>query len=145
MVRQDASYVGDATQVAGWWLRRRRRWQLRLHAKEIWAAGCLGAFYCRRCWERRGVRLKLNLRELRVVTNATELMNDPELHEVHYAYVRDIADRVGLPPDAVEPVFREMLQTLAADATVETYVVLLAAKKTLSKLRSATGSGSYLP
>jgi len=69
-------------------------------------------------------------------------VGDPELHEAHYAYVRDIADRVGLPPDVVAPVFRETLQALTAEATVETYVVLLAAKKTLSKLKSAAGSGS---
>lgn len=74
--------------------------------------------------------------------NATEQVDNPELHEAHYAYVRDIADRVGLPPDVVAPVFRETLQTLTAEATVETYVVLLAAKKTLSKLKSAVGSGS---
>lgn len=75
------------------------------------------------------------------MANVTKQMNDPELHEEHYAYVLDIADRLGLPPDMVKPVFRETLQTLAAGATVETYVVLLAAKKTLSKLRKATGAG----
>lgn len=56
--------------------------------------------------------------------------------------MRDIADRVGLPPEVVAPVFRETLQTLTAEATVETYVVLFAAKKTLSKLRSAAGTSS---
>jgi len=69
-------------------------------------------------------------------------VTDPDLREEHYAYVLDIADRLGLPPDVVKPVFRETLQTLAAGATVETYVVLLAAKKTLSKLRSSTGASS---
>lgn len=69
-------------------------------------------------------------------------MTDPDLREEHYAYVLDIADRLGLSPDVVKPVFRETLQTLAAGATVEMYVVLLAAKKTLSKLRSSTGASS---
>lgn len=67
-------------------------------------------------------------------------MTDPELREEHYAYVLDISDRVGLPPDVVAPVFREMLRTLSAGATVETYVVLLAAKKTLSRLRMMAGT-----
>lgn len=79
------------------------------------------------------------------MANGTEQVGEPELHEAHYAYVRNIADRVGLPPDVVAPVFREMLQTLTAEATVETYVVLLAAKKTLSKLKSVAGSGSPFP
>lgn len=62
-------------------------------------------------------------------------MSAPELEDEHFAYVQDIADRLGLPPHVVAPVFRETLQTLAAGATVETFVVLLAAKKTLTKLR----------
>ncbi|MGA3959692.1 DUF3562 domain-containing protein [Ralstonia nicotianae] len=62
-------------------------------------------------------------------------MSAPELEDAHYAYVLDIADRLGLPPHVVEPVFRETLGTLAAGATIETFVVLLAAKKTLTKLR----------
>ncbi|WP_426399490.1 hypothetical protein ACN9M1_24665 [Ralstonia sp. R-29] len=62
-------------------------------------------------------------------------MTEPELRDEHYAYVCDIADRLGLPPDIVTPVFRETLQTLSAGATVETFVVLLAAKKTLVKLK----------
>lgn len=70
-------------------------------------------------------------------------MNDPEFRDKHYAYVLDIADRLGLPPRVVEPVFRDTLQTLAAGATVETYVVLLAAKKTLSKLRNVTGANRH--
>lgn len=76
------------------------------------------------------------------MANATEQVGKPELHEAHYACVRDIADRVGLPPEVVAPVFRETLQSLTAEATVETYVVLFAAKKTLSKLKSAAGSSS---
>lgn len=59
----------------------------------------------------------------------------PEPEDEHYAYVQDIADRLGLPPHVVAPVFHETLHTLAAGATVETFVVLLAAKKTLTKLR----------
>ncbi|MBX9432362.1 DUF3562 domain-containing protein [Ralstonia pseudosolanacearum] len=62
-------------------------------------------------------------------------MSAPKPEDEHYAYVRDIADRLGLPPYVVEPVFRETLRTLAAGATIETFVVLLAAKKTLTKLR----------
>ena len=62
-------------------------------------------------------------------------MTEPELRDEHYAYVLDIADRLGLPPTTVAPVFRETLRTLSAGATVETFVVLLAAKKTLVKLK----------
>ena len=62
-------------------------------------------------------------------------MSEPELRDEHYAYVLDIADRLGLPPTTVAPVFRETLRTLSAGATVETFVVLLAAKKTLVKLK----------
>ena len=71
-------------------------------------------------------------------------MTDPELREEHYAYVLDISDRLGLPADVVAPVFRETLRALSTGATVETYVVLLAAKKTLSKLRSAAGVSGTL-
>ncbi|KMW47001.1 DUF3562 domain-containing protein [Ralstonia insidiosa] len=74
------------------------------------------------------------------MADASAQVTDPELHEAHYAYVLDISDRVGLPPDVVAPVFRETLRTLSAGATVETYVVLLAAKKTLSRLRTAAGA-----
>lgn len=66
-------------------------------------------------------------------------MNDPELREEHYSYVLDIADRLGLPPHEVTPVFREPLRTLATCATIETFVVLLTAKKTLAKLKKAHG------
>lgn len=66
-------------------------------------------------------------------------MTDPELREEHYAYVLDIADRLGIPAHVVAPVFRETLRTLSADATVETFVVLLAAKKTLVKLKGSAG------
>ncbi|ANH73461.1 hypothetical protein ACS15_0397 [Ralstonia insidiosa] len=52
----------------------------------------------------------------------------------------DIADRLGLPPHVVEPVFRDTLRTLTTGATIETFVVLLAAKKTLVKLRSMAGA-----
>lgn len=76
------------------------------------------------------------------MADASAQVTDPELREEHYAYVLDISDRLGLPPDVVAPVFRETLRTLVAGATVETYVVLLAAKKTLSKLRSAAGANS---
>ncbi|NKA35906.1 DUF3562 domain-containing protein [Ralstonia pseudosolanacearum] len=62
-------------------------------------------------------------------------MSAPKPEDEHYAYVQDIADRLGLPPHVVEPVFRETLHTLAAGATIETFVVLLAAKKTLMKLK----------
>ncbi|WKZ87324.1 hypothetical protein N5B55_21455 [Ralstonia pickettii] len=66
-------------------------------------------------------------------------MTNPELREEHYAYVCDIADRLGLPPTTVEPVFRETLRTLSAGATIETFVVLLAAKRTLVKLKKMSG------
>ncbi len=66
-------------------------------------------------------------------------MSDSERHHEHYAYVLDIADRLGLPPQTAEPVFSETLRTLSTGATVETFVVLLAAKKTLAKLKSVTG------
>ncbi|WP_405124625.1 DUF3562 domain-containing protein [Ralstonia pseudosolanacearum] len=62
-----------------------------------------------------------------------------ELPEVYQAYVRDIADRTGLPSHVVAPVFHETLRALSADATVETFVVLLAAKKTLTKLKKIPG------
>nr|WP_311527171.1 hypothetical protein [uncultured Ralstonia sp.] len=62
-------------------------------------------------------------------------MTEPEPRDEHHAYVLDIADRLGLPPSTVAPVFRETLRTLSAGATVETFVVLLAAKKTLVKLK----------
>ena len=74
------------------------------------------------------------------MADAYTRVSDSELREEHYAYVLDIADRLGLPPDVVAPVLRETLRALAAGATVETYVVLLAAKKTLSKLRSTAGA-----
>ncbi|MCF1442046.1 hypothetical protein ACI2VK_10275 [Ralstonia nicotianae] len=54
-------------------------------------------------------------------------MSVPKPEDEHYAYVQDIADRLGLPPHVVEPVFRETLHTLAAGAVIETFVVLLAA------------------
>lgn len=66
-------------------------------------------------------------------------MTDPEFREEHYAYVLDIADRLGLPPNVVAPVFHDTLRTLSADAAIETFVVLLAAKKTLVKLKSMAG------
>lgn len=63
-------------------------------------------------------------------------MSTPELRDgEHFAYVQDLADRLGLPPHVVAPVFHETLRTLAAGATVETFVVLLAAKKTMAKLK----------
>ncbi|MFV8531520.1 hypothetical protein [Ralstonia pseudosolanacearum] len=49
--------------------------------------------------------------------------------------MQDIADTLFLPPHVVEPVFRETLHTLAAGATIETFVVLLAANKMLTKLK----------
>ncbi|MCK4125259.1 DUF3562 domain-containing protein [Ralstonia pseudosolanacearum] len=62
-------------------------------------------------------------------------MGDEELSAMHQAYVRDISDRTGVPPDIVAPVFHDMLRTLSSGATVETFVALLAAKKTLAKLK----------
>ncbi|RIJ85293.1 hypothetical protein RSP822_17090 [Ralstonia solanacearum] len=74
------------------------------------------------------------------MAGATIPVTDPELRDQHYAYVCDIAERLGLSPTEVAPVFYETLQTLAAGATVEIYVVLLAAKKTMAKLRSPVGT-----
>lgn len=62
-----------------------------------------------------------------------------EVSEVYQAYVRDISDRTGLPPQVVAPVFHDILRTLSSDATVETFVILLAAKKTLTKLKTMPG------
>lgn len=62
------------------------------------------------------------------------MMNDPELREEHYAYVLDIADRLGLPPHEVTPVFRETLRTLATGATIETFVVLLRSRAWCGKI-----------
>jgi hypothetical protein len=67
-------------------------------------------------------------------------MSAPELcDDEHFAYVQDLADRVGLPLAVIAPVFHETLRTLAAGATVETFVVLLAAKKTMAKLKKMSG------
>lgn len=66
-------------------------------------------------------------------------MSDEELPERYQAYIRDISDRTGLPLHIVAPVFHDSLRTLSFDATVETFVVLLAAKKTLTKLRAMSG------
>lgn len=62
-------------------------------------------------------------------------MDDKELLLAYQAYVQDISDRLGLPPHVVAPIFLDTLRTLSCDAKVETFVVLLAAKKTLVKLK----------
>lgn len=73
------------------------------------------------------------------MADACALVNESELREEHRAYVRDIADRLGLTPDVVTPVFRETLRALSSDAKVETFVLLLAAKKTLVELKKRSG------
>ncbi len=86
-------------------------------------------------WEAKWFKIK----NIEPHAEASAHMTAPELREEHYAYVCDIADRLGVPPATVAPVFRETLQTLSSGATIETFVVLLAAKKTLVKLKKMSG------